>query len=172
MATNGSAVRWAAPVVVTGQVDGGETAHTRDLLLPTNVVIAKVRKDVAEDTVRALAERLGLRILQRNPVDDREYYFESPIDRKDVNVFKASQAFLGLNMFEYAVPNFLMFADLRQSILNDELFDDQWPLNNTGQDGGMVDADIDADLAWTKFGLGKACTIIAVIDDRFRYGAS
>ena len=167
MATNGSAVRWAAPVVVTGQVDGGDTARTRDLLLPTNVVIAKVRKDVAEATVRALAERLGLRILQRNPVDDREYYFESPIDRKDVNVFKASQAFLGLNMFEYAVPNFLMFVELRQSILNDELFDDQWPLNNTGQNNGTVDADIDADLAWTEFGLGKAGTIIAVIDTGF-----
>ena len=31
----------------------------------------------------------------------------------------------------------------------------------------MVDADIDADLAWSKFGLGNSGTIIAVLDDGF-----
>jgi hypothetical protein len=123
--------------------------------------------------VKALAERLGLRVLQRNPVDGREYYLQSPTDREDVNVFTASRAFLGLNMFEYALPNFLMSVELRQSavqsqsVVDDAHFGDQWPLNNTGQNGGLVDADIDVDLAWSEFGLGKAGTIIAVIDGGF-----
>jgi hypothetical protein len=167
IATTGKAVRWAGPVVVTGEALNGNTADTRELLLPTNVVIAKVSKDIDEETVKGIADRLGLRFLQRNPVDDREYYFESPPEKTDVNVFTASRALLGLGMFEYAVPNFLMVVELRQSVLNDELLDEQWSLNNTGQHGGVVDADIDADLAWDEFGLGKAGTVIAVIDAGF-----
>jgi hypothetical protein len=166
IATTGKAVRWAGPVVVTGEALNGNTADTRELLLPTNVVIAKVSKDIDEETVKGIADRLGLRFLQRNPVDDREYYFESPPEKTDVNVFTASRALLGLGMFEYAVPNFLMVVELRQS-LNDEFLDDQWSLNNTGQHGGVLDADIDADRAWVEFGLGKAGTVIAVIDTGF-----
>ena len=167
LATTGTSVRWAGPVVLTGEVDGGGAADIREILLPTNVVIAKVLKNVEDEAVKGLGDRLGLRFLQRNPADDREYYFESPPEQTDFNVFTASQALLGLGMFEYAVPSFLMVVELRQSILNDEFLDEQWPLNNTGQHGGALDADIDADLAWSKFGLGKAGTVIAVIDAGF-----
>jgi hypothetical protein len=166
IATTGAAVRWAGPIVLTGEALNGNTADTRELLLPTNVVIAKVSKDIDEEAVKGIADRLGLRFLQRNPADDREYYFESPPEKTDVNVFTASRALLGLGMFEYAVPNFLMVVELRQS-LNDEFLDEQWSLNNTGQYGGVVDADIDADRAWDEFGLGKAGTVIAVVDTGF-----
>ena len=166
MTTTGAAVRWAAPVVVTGQVDGGAAADTRDILLPTNVVIVKVRENVDEAAVMAIADRNGLRLLQRNPVDEREYFFESPSDRRDVNVFIASLAFLNANISEYAAPNFLMHIDIRHFMPDDSFFNNQWPLNNAGQNNGTFDADIDADLAWN-YGLGDATTIIAVIDSGF-----
>jgi Subtilase family len=164
MAATGSAVRWAGPVVVTGDV--GDTADVRDLLIPTNVVIVKALEGVDADQVLAFAERSRLRLLQRNPVDEFEYYFELPTIQADINVFTASQALLGTNMFQYAVPNFLIYVDIRQSALNDDLFDQQWPLRNTGQSNGLDDADIDADLGW-QFGLGDHGTLIAVIDGGF-----
>jgi cell wall-associated protease len=164
MAATGSAVRWAGPVVVTGEV--GATADVRDLLIPTNVVIVKVLKGVDADQVLAFAERSGLRLLQRNPVDKLEYYFEQPTDQTEFNVFTVSQALLETRMVEYAVPNFLMYVDIRQSTLNDDLFDWQWPLRNTGQNMGLEGADIDADSAW-EFGLGRHGVIIAVIDGGF-----
>lgn len=164
MAATGSAVRWAGPVVVTGEV--GDIANVRELLVPTNVVIVRVLEGVDADQLLALAERSGLRLLQRNPVDELEYYFEQPTDQAEFNVFTVSQELLGTGMVEYAVPNFLMYIDVRQSMLNDDLFSEQWPLLNTGQNMGMADADIDADLAWD-FGLGDHGTIIAVIDGGF-----
>ena len=126
-------------------------------------MIVKVRENVQPDTVLAIAERIGLRLLRRNPADGREYYFELPTQQETVNVTLLEEK----NIIDYAVPDTLAFLDLRSSSLNDELFDQQWSLVNTGQNGGAEDADIDADLAWDRFGLGSACTIIAVLDDGF-----
>jgi subtilisin family serine protease len=46
---------------------------------------------------------------------------------------------------------------------NDPLFPVQWALKNTGQTGGVPDADIDADLAWD-ITVGDPSIVIAVID--------
>ncbi len=40
------------------------------------------------------------------------------------------------------------FISLRETIPNDTYFDEQWALKNTGQSGGVPDADIDATDAW------------------------
>jgi hypothetical protein len=167
MARLGAKVRLAAPVVATGETDRGGTAGIRDILLPTNVVIVKFHEGVRDDTVKAEAATIGLRLVQRHPVDKRVYYFVLPADTKDINVFTASKKFGETKTTEYAVPDFLMFAELRQPVVNDEFFHDQWPLDNTGQSSGLIDADIDADLAWRKFGFGNPGTIIAVIDGGF-----
>lgn len=61
--------------------------------------------------------------------------------------------------------NSVLFAEKN---MNAKLFDDpdynkQWYLNNTGQSGGLVDADIDADLAWNIF-TGSSSIKIGIID--------
>lgn len=43
---------------------------------------------------------------------------------------------------------FNRFVSLRSTVPDDPLFDQQWQYLNTGQSGGTIDADIDADLAW------------------------
>lgn len=48
-------------------------------------------------------------------------------------------------------------------LASDPLVPDQWALENTGQTGGTVDADIDADAAWA-FTQGDPAVIIAIID--------
>lgn len=49
------------------------------------------------------------------------------------------------------------------AVPDDDLFSRQWGLHNTGQSGGLKDADIDAPAAW-KFSVGTGRTVVAVID--------
>jgi subtilisin-like proprotein convertase family protein/subtilisin family serine protease len=48
---------------------------------------------------------------------------------------------------------------------NDPRFTNQWHLNNTGQGGGLVDADVDMPEAWDVNQGGSADVVIAVVDD-------
>lgn len=47
-----------------------------------------------------------------------------------------------------SLAQFNHYVDVRELIPNDEIFDTQWNLHNTGQNGGTPDADIDATDAW------------------------
>jgi subtilisin family serine protease len=53
---------------------------------------------------------------------------------------------------------------VRRHMPNDPLFALQWPLDNQGQGGGTVDADVDAPEAWA-ITRGSASILIAVLDD-------
>ena len=63
------------------------------------------------------------------------------------------------------------FVTRRSTIPNDMQYASQWALNNTGQTGGVVDADIDAPEAWDISTGGQTATgeeiVIAVIDGGF-----
>jgi len=63
------------------------------------------------------------------------------------------------------------FIELRETFPVDQYFEDQWALHNTGQTGGLADADIDAPEAWdiTTGGLTALgdTIIIAIVDDGF-----
>ena len=63
-------------------------------------------------------------------------------------------------LVEFAEPNYIYKASL---VPTDAFFDDQWYLENTGQNGGTVDVDIDATDAWD-ITVGDSSVIIAVID--------
>jgi subtilisin family serine protease len=65
-----------------------------------------------------------------------------------------------LSQVEYAEPNYVRYADL---IPDDPQFPDLWGLDNTGQTGGLVDADIDAPEAWD-ITPGDPGIVVAVID--------
>ena len=51
---------------------------------------------------------------------------------------------------------------------NDPQFPQQWPLHNTGQTGGVYDADIDMPEAWS-VSTGSMSTVIAVLDSGIDY---
>jgi len=65
---------------------------------------------------------------------------------------------------EYAEPNFIYTLDRTP---NDPLFGELWGLNNTGQFGGTIDADIDAPAAWD-FSTGGD-VIVGVVDSGVDY---
>ena len=66
---------------------------------------------------------------------------------------------------EYAEPNYEVKIDV---IPNDPFFPELWGLNNTGQTGGALDADIDAPDVWD-IETGKDNVVIAVIDTGVDY---
>lgn len=65
----------------------------------------------------------------------------------------------------YAEPNYLLRALV---FPNDPRFGELWGLNNTGQSGGTVDADIDAPEAWD-LSTGSSNVVVAVIDSGIDY---
>jgi RHS repeat-associated protein len=64
-------------------------------------------------------------------------------------------------LVELAEPNYLI--DLDETVPNDQQFNEQWALRNTGQNGGQIGADISAAMAWDAT-TGSPSTVIAVID--------
>lgn len=65
----------------------------------------------------------------------------------------------------YAEPNYIVTA---LGVPNDPLFIDLWGLQNTGQAGGSIDADIDAPGAWD-ITTGSPSVVVAVIDTGVDY---
>ena len=65
----------------------------------------------------------------------------------------------------YAEPNYIGYLPI---IPNDEYFENQWPLNNSGQYGGTPDCDIDAPEAWD-IEKGEPSIIIASVDSGVDY---
>jgi len=75
---------------------------------------------------------------------------------------KAAVVQLLLNpQVQFAEPNFLISKE--DLTPNDPQFNQQWALQNTGQNGGQFGSDIKASAAWDKT-TGAASTVIAVID--------
>jgi subtilisin family serine protease len=66
----------------------------------------------------------------------------------------------------YAQPNFVYRAD---RLPNDPRFPEMWGLNNTGQNGGTPDADIDAPEAWSRGTGSKKDVAVGVLDTGVNY---
>jgi hypothetical protein len=65
-------------------------------------------------------------------------------------------------LVEFAIPDFQL-RRVPNAGTNDPLYGDQWHLENTGQNGAKVDADIDVEGAWDVT-RGDASLIVAVVD--------
>jgi subtilisin family serine protease len=66
---------------------------------------------------------------------------------------------------QYVEPNLVL---LNLAIPNDPSFGSQFALNNTGQNGGVVDADIDAPEAWNVT-TGSSGVVVGVVDSGVNY---
>ncbi len=104
-------------------------------------------------------------------------------DLDDADPADVARQYASLPGVEYAEPNYLIELDLPSQDIsakdlyyrpraadapNDPLFGDQWALNNTGQDGGKMRADLDALNAWANT-KGSAEVVVAVLDSGVDY---
>lgn len=79
----------------------------------------------------------------------------------DLTVSEGIQTYENSPDVAYAEPNFKLYPTATP---NDPLFSRMWALNNTGQTGGTIDADIDAPEQWNT-NTGSPSTVVAVIDE-------
>jgi subtilisin family serine protease len=85
--------------------------------------------------------------------------------RPNVSVDQAISALQRKPAIALVQPDYRVHID---AIANDTSFGSLWGLNNTGQNGGVADADIDAPEAWNT-GTGTRRTVVAVIDTGVDY---
>jgi subtilisin family serine protease len=130
----------------------------------TDKIIVQIAEASEPDLINQIAEEHNAKIVRRNPFDQRNFVISAPAD----DTLQASNQINKRFGVSYALPNFYRAGVWRQAavIPDDEFFGAQWHLNNSGQNQGTEDADIDADLAWS-FGAGSPRVIIAVIDSGF-----
>ena len=64
---------------------------------------------------------------------------------------------------EYAHPDYMGRGGGSPVPGSDTFYGDQWPLENTAQSGGSVDADMDVDEAWA-IATGRRETLVGVLD--------
>ena len=125
--------------------------------------LAAARNDVLEDEIESVP---GLA-----SIDD--------IDNADIDALVREYSSMS-DLVEYAQPNYEIRLDpsiesepqdlLQRELAgpNDPQFEQQWALNNVGQDGGKKRADIDALKAWLKT-RGSDKVVVAVLDTGVDY---
>ena len=86
--------------------------------------------------------------------------------KENMNISDAIAELRKQPFVEYAEPNYIYRTCVTTP--NDQYFSNQWGLNNTGQTGGLEDADIDATEAWD-IQTGDGSIVIGVIDSGVDY---
>jgi hypothetical protein len=134
------------------------------IFLGTDLLTVRLRSSLAESEARAVLDTAGLEIVHR---------FRFAPNLFEVRV-RAGRDFLQASLdlsehpdFEYAEPEFIEHIPGRFTP-NDPNYNQQWHLNNTGQNGGTSGADISAEEAWDM--TRGAGVRIAVIDNGFDVG--
>jgi serine protease len=87
------------------------------------------------------------------------------LELKNISVKDAIEKLKMDPAVKYAEPNYRVNA---LTTPNDPRFDELWGLNNTGQNGGVADADIDAVEAWD-VSIGSRNVVVGVIDTGVDY---
>ncbi len=146
-----------------------EFVDTNDPMLVTDQLVIQFEEGVSTVEAEAIAEEHRINLLFENPYIKGEF-LAAIVRDEGFDTLEVSNKLNGNSAVNYAHPNFIRRKIARQAFTpNDNFFANQWHHNNTGQSVGLVDADIDSDLAWG-ISLGNAATIIAVIDGGFDIG--
>ncbi|MBA3475011.1 MAG: hypothetical protein H0T57_17615 [Rubrobacter sp.] len=124
-------------------------------------IIVKLKTGAASGALQSTNDRIGARAEKKIApnLEPRLREIKLPAG---LSVGAALARYRALPNVQYAEPNYLRFADLSPT---DTSYTDGslWGLNNTGQNAGTADADIDAPEAWDT-ATGNSGPVVAVID--------
>lgn len=133
---------------------GHAQSQIRPEYLPDEILV-KFKDDVTENLINStLMQVKGTLVKKFRLVPVLHIKVPANTVHQAVNFLK------GLSEVEYAEPNYLRYPN---AVPNDTRFTEMWGLNNTGQTGGTIDADIDAVEAWD-LSTGSSNIIVADID--------
>lgn len=121
-------------------------------------ILLQFRPDVSQETRRNLIAAHGLQVIRALRVRDK-LILKLRIP-KGADPRELADRLRSLPEIEAAEPNYFRYL---HGVPNDPRFGELWGLNNTGQTGGTVDADVDAPEAWN-IASGSPNVVVAVID--------
>lgn len=120
-------------------------------------ILVSLRDDASRADLRALNQQNDASVEEDLPRTDVTVV-NLP---RNLTVQEAVRAYENSPDVAYAEPNFRLQP---AAAPNDPGYRELWGLNNTGQTGGTVDADVDAPEVWNTT-TGSADTVVAVIDE-------
>ncbi|MBN2432774.1 MAG: S8 family serine peptidase [Acidobacteria bacterium] len=143
--------------------------------LEPRIIVALQHAKFADTVFERLAAA-GLRPVEKLWYTDDQFVLEMDDPVTDVGeIFRLSRDIADLAEVEWAEPN--LYTYIRQGAFpqdppNDTYYSSQWHHNNTGQTGGVPDADIDSNQGWAYgvgttgyVGGGSQQIVIAIYDD-------
>ncbi|TQV74500.1 S8 family serine peptidase [Exilibacterium tricleocarpae] len=141
---------------------GYDGVRSNPVLIPMQVIVA-FNKEMSAEEIRKLNQELDVKI-ERAPLKimPNQYIVSIPAGRE--GVMALIEQYMKTGVVEYAHPNYWKVEIPFETTPIDPFFGEQWHHRNTGQLGGLVDADADTSWAWD-FGLGSSSIVIAVFDD-------
>ena len=149
-----------APIVPVFYEPGSE--RDASTLFIADEILVRFRPEVAADAIDALNARQGVEVVEALRYAPNGFKLRVNSSDFDRNALTVANTYFETGLCEWAHPNFLASRSLRY-VPNDTRYTNQWHLNNTGQGGGQVGADVDAQLAWD-ITLGSNTISVAVAD--------
>jgi len=131
-----------------------------------NELLVRFKEGIRTNQITSLNEKLGASTYKIYSFPDGLKIYHLKLKQKTMNVQEAIQEYETSPEVVYATHNYELYAlepVAPEFSPNDPYFKDQWALENRGQNGGIVDVDIDAPEAWY-ISCGSNEVIIAIID--------
>jgi subtilisin family serine protease len=126
-------------------------------------LIVKFRSGVTADASLQTHQAAGVSVTKSFPHVAGLEHVKLP---EGVSVTDAVEEYMSDPNVEYAEPNYIRYAFTKTP--TDTYFDQQWGLNNTGQNDGIPGADIQAPDAWD-ITTGSGNIIVAIVDTGIDY---
>ena len=130
-----------------------------------STVLVQLNDGATADDIAGILQNVEIVALSNGPPGFLEVTL-----RPEITVDAAMAAYSESQFVAYVEPNYrLKLAAVGDPVTPDDpMYSSLWGLNNTGQSGGTLDADIDAAEAWA-ITTGSSSTIVAVIDTGVDY---
>ncbi|MBL9134820.1 MAG: S8 family serine peptidase [Verrucomicrobiales bacterium] len=136
--------------------------ESRVRMIPSGEVIVGLKAGATLAEVEADLKAAGLVFVERVGSPRLNSYLFRQLVLSQSSLALADRLF-GHAKVLFASPNFIREAK-KYFVPNDPLFPQQQHLHNTGQQGGVADADVDAVEAWD-VSQGASTIVIAIVDD-------
>lgn len=125
-------------------------------------ILVRFRKSASAASRARIHSKMGTKVIRKYRIVKGLQLVKLP---HGMSVEHAIRKFGKMSEVLYAEPDYVVNAFLTP---NDPSFTEQWALSNTGQTGGLADADIDAPEAW-ELTTGSSDIVIATLDTGIDY---
>jgi len=129
-------------------------------LVATDEITVRFKNDAPQGEIDRLNQETGAEVVEKNRFVPSQYILRV---KKAQDTLAIANRYQESDLTEFAAPNFVTEAK-KYALTNDQFLPQQWHLKNTGQGGGLLGEDVDAEQCWT-LTEGSPDIVVAIIDD-------